>query len=241
LEEEQAQALDLGLAALLLVSSGMAARVWSRAAALLVAVAACVAGPPIPSRYDGFALGRIDAAVHVEAFYDLMCPNCRDSWPAVRKMLDALGGPVRLTLHAFPLPYHRNAYLTAQAAQALGASGHANASAHVFAWTEAVFAAQGELGNGATESLTTSQVKRKLEGLAKSSTGQDVTLFTDAADGAARVSWKYACYRGVFGTPTYLVNGVPAPDDSGSWDADQWIKFVSGLLHAPAAAPLGVA
>jgi protein-disulfide isomerase len=219
----------------------MAFRLWLQAAALAVLAWAVVSGPPIPSRYDGFALGRAEALVHVEAFYDLMCPDCRDSWPAVREMLAAMGGPVRFTLHAFPLPYHRNAFLAAQAAQALGASGHANASAHVFAWTEAVFAAQGELGNGATESMTTSQVKRKLEALARSSTGQDVDMFTDAADRAARVSWKYACYRGVFGTPTYLVNGVPAPDDAGSWDADQWIKFVSGVLHSPVAAPLGVA
>jgi hypothetical protein len=45
-----------------------------------------------------------------------------------------------------------------------------------------------------------------------------------------RVSWKYACSRGVLGTPTYLVNGVQVQADP-DWGLAQWRQMLDPLLQ----------
>lgn len=46
----------------------------------------------------------------------------------------------------------------------------------------------------------------------------------------ARYAWKYAAYRGVTGTPQFIVNGVGA---AGYNTVDQWEEFISKLLATP--------
>ena len=137
---------------------------------------------------------------------------------------------VSITLHLFPLPYHHNAYFLAQAAQAIGRSAN---SSQIWTWMEAVFANQGEFGNAATESMTAAQVKSKCADLAETAgIERDVVskgLNDEQMDGNTRFGWKYACYRGVFGTPTFFVNQVPAPAEAAGWSAKQWITFVNTL------------
>ena len=50
-----------------------------------------------------------------------------------------------------------------------------------------------------------------------------------------RVSWKYACSRGIVGTPTFLVNGV-AIDADDSWTLAQWKALIDPILAANYAA-----
>ncbi|GBG26398.1 Hypothetical Protein FCC1311_026192 [Hondaea fermentalgiana] len=183
---------------------------------------------PIPATYDGYSQGPADAQVHVEFFYDLMCPNCRDSWPAINETMVHYGssGPLRITMHTFPLPYHHNAFLVAEVAHALGPE-------HVWTWMDVIYAHQEEFGNGATASTTPKQVRAALTKLAADNgLPRDVVakgLRDGDVDMATRVSWKYACYRGVSGTPTYLVNGVPAPAEAGGWSSKEWITFIESI------------
>lgn len=80
------------------------------AALLLVGTAAQFV--PIPSRYDGFQLGDDSAPLLVEAYYDMMCPDSRASWPVVQKVLNHYGNStVKFIMHVFPLPYHHNSFL----------------------------------------------------------------------------------------------------------------------------------
>lgn len=218
-------------------------------AALATALAGLAAAQvPIPRTYDGFSLGPADAPLSVEFFYDLMCPASRASWPVMREVAahfkktvrgsnsssfaatrSASAPRLRSTLHLFPLPYHHNSFLTAQAARALGDRDETL----VWRWMEAVYAAQERLGNAATENMTPAQVKSALADLAEAhglpARAVAEGLASADADGAARVSWKYACYRGVYGTPMFLVNGAPAPQEAGGWSARQWISFLEEL------------
>mmetsp|Transcript_11250 Transcript_11250/g.21958 ORF Transcript_11250/g.21958 Transcript_11250/m.21958 type:complete len:237 (-) Transcript_11250:48-758(-) len=183
---------------------------------------------PIPATYDGYSQGPAGAAVHVEFFYDLMCPNCRDSWPAINRTMQHFrnSGDLRITMHTFPLPYHHNAFLVAQVAHALGEN-------KIWDWMEVIYANQEKFGNAATADMTREEVQAALGDLAENhGLPRDVVLNglkSSDVDQATRVSWKYACYRGVSGTPTYLVNGVPAPTEAGGWSSTQWIRFIDQI------------
>ena len=50
-----------------------------------------------------------------------------------------------------------------------------------------------------------------------------------AVEGATRVSWKYGCSRGNFGTPGFLVNGVAVEADP-SWTLGNWTSLLDPLL-----------
>ena len=49
----------------------------------------------------------------------------------------------------------------------------------------------------------------------------------------SRYAWKYAAFRGITGTPQYIVNGVIVPDASG-YDKSQWEDYINKLLASPA-------
>jgi hypothetical protein len=112
-----------------------------RTLCLLSAAAFVGAQVPIPTTPDGFFkvrrnhsfFGRVDVAgsvmrlesgraqgsagapVVIDVFIDLMCPDSKAAFPTLLKLTDHYGAEtLRLAVHSFPLPYHRNAYLAAQ-------------------------------------------------------------------------------------------------------------------------------
>jgi protein-disulfide isomerase len=60
--------------------------------------------------------GDADAAIKLEAFVDLQCPDSKAVWPILLQLAKHYG-PHKLQLVAtlFPLPYHHNAFFAAQA------------------------------------------------------------------------------------------------------------------------------
>lgn len=60
----------------------------------------------------------------------------------------------------------------------------------------------------------------------------DIFLFSygDDEDADARIAWKYACTRGVYGTPIFYVNGLFVTDDS--WSFAQWKSLIDELLSS---------
>lgn len=64
----------------------------------------------IPPLLDGFRYGAASAAgkeekkVLIEAFYDPVCPDSRDSWPPLKQAVEEFASRVRLVVHTFPLP-----------------------------------------------------------------------------------------------------------------------------------------
>lgn len=64
---------------------------------------------PIPAKPDGFVYGGKPLAwgetVVVEAFLDPVCPDSRDAWPPLKKVVEHYGGSrVSVVVHLFPLP-----------------------------------------------------------------------------------------------------------------------------------------
>ena len=72
---------------------------------------------PLPKYPLGFVYkgGSPGAPVHLQAFVDLLCPDCQQAWPTIKKVADMYGPEhVRFKVHLFPLPYHTNAFIAAE-------------------------------------------------------------------------------------------------------------------------------
>ena len=48
----------------------------------------------------------------------------------------------------------------------------------------------------------------------------------------SRYAWKYAAYRGITGTPQFIVNGVQVPD-AAEFDQKQWEEYIGKLVDEP--------
>ncbi|XVE56206.1 hypothetical protein DITRI_Ditri03aG0219100 [Diplodiscus trichospermus] len=71
-----------------------------------------------PAKYDGFVYTNnlVDShTIMIEAFYDPVCPDSRDSWPPLKQAIQHYGSRVSLTVHLLPLPYHDYAFATSRA------------------------------------------------------------------------------------------------------------------------------
>ena len=74
---------------------------------------------PIPLHPDGLTLNANVNSFVLEAHYDLLCPDSRDSYFSLRNVLNATKDSVRFTIHFFPLPYHTYAHRAAIVAKVI--------------------------------------------------------------------------------------------------------------------------
>ena len=59
---------------------------------------------PIPKIPDGYSLGSATPNLHIEAFFDLLCDDCRDTWAVLEPILRnefhvATNQTLRFTIH----------------------------------------------------------------------------------------------------------------------------------------------
>lgn len=80
----------------------------SAASALLIFFLPVLLASAIPPKYDGFAYGDVPASltesVVIEAFFDPVCPDSRDAWPPLKKLIQDYSPHISLVVHPFPLP-----------------------------------------------------------------------------------------------------------------------------------------
>jgi protein-disulfide isomerase len=201
---------------------------------------AAILSQPIPRGWDGFWLGKGGAnVVHLEMFGDLVCPDTKLAHPMMKAVMAHYGDKLAYGLHRFPLPYHHNAFYAWQAGGVIDAMPPKAGVSRVWEWVDAWFGDtypnQANFTNGATADFSANLVTAKLATMAYSTVGISAKDFTDgmAYDGvfdeANRASWKYGCSRGVSGTPTFMLNGVPIDADP-AWKLSDWTKVIDPLL-----------
>ncbi|KAJ8429697.1 hypothetical protein Cgig2_028041 [Carnegiea gigantea] len=161
----------------------MQGKVWPLT--ILPLLLAMVKGQSIPVKLDGFVYGGNTSEFNpsrilIEAFFDPVCPDTRDSWPPLKRALHYYGSRLSLIVHPFPLPYHDNAFVSSRALHIVN-----------------------ELNSSATFPLWEKFFKH-----------------------------QYGCSRGVFGTPTFFVNGFALPDAGSSIDYKGWRKIIDPLVSA---------
>ncbi|CAE5964289.1 unnamed protein product [Arabidopsis arenosa] len=191
-----------------------------------------------PVKQDGFVypLGhRFDPdTILIEAYFDPVCPYSRDSWPPLKQALHHYGSRVAFLLHLLPLPYHDNAYVTSRALHIVN-TVNANAT---FSLLEGFFKHQSLFYNAKTNLLTRAAVVEKIVELGTVTLGKSYQSvlksgFSDKkSDRATRVSFKYSGSRGVYGTPTFYVNGFVLSDAASPSNFGGWKKIIDPLVQA---------
>ncbi|KAK6131317.1 hypothetical protein DH2020_034946 [Rehmannia glutinosa] len=184
---------------------------------------------------DGFWYGEKRAEegkVFIEAFFDPVCPDSRDSWPPLKKALNQYGSRVTLVVHTFPLPYHDNAFATSRALHIVN-NLNTNATYHLL---EAFFEQQDQFYNKATFNLSRAAVVDQIVKFATKALGNSYRSaiesgFTDTkTDHATRVGFKFGCLKGVYGTPFFFVNGFPLPNAGSALNYIGWRKVLDPLV-----------
>ncbi|CAF3333822.1 unnamed protein product [Rotaria sp. Silwood2] len=189
---------------------------------------------PIPSRPDGYGVGGpADAHVVIDMFLDPLCPNSKASWPTVLQVIQAYGIRIHFRIHTFPLPYHTNSFVASQGLHVIANVTNRNLDA-IYLYTTKVFENQTTWYNDATKSMTIPQVIDSLAtfvnqiGLVSKDKFM-VGMMSDDINDETRISWKYACSRGVIGTPTFLINGV-ITSAGPSWSLSDWKSVIDTIL-----------
>ncbi|KAJ8762316.1 hypothetical protein K2173_007473 [Erythroxylum novogranatense] len=190
-----------------------------------------------PATYDGFAyrgyLGGPDSIL-IEAFYDPVCPDSRDSWHPLKEVLQYYGSHVSLVVHLLPLPYHDNAFAASRALHIVNGLN----SSYTFPLLEHFFSDQARFYNDHTRNLSRYSVVKEIVDFVSATVGNSYysvieSGFTDRrTDLKTRISFKYSASRGVFGTPTFLVNGFVLPDSGSMIDYNGWRKIIDPLISA---------
>lgn len=193
---------------------------------------------PIPSKYDGFAYGGGPAAsltesIVIEAFLDPLCPDSRDAWPTLKEVIKDYSPLISLVAHPFPLPYHDNSYISCRA---LHIANRLNASA-TYPLLELFFENQGTFSNARTRDKSRASIINDMANLVATAVGASLlpavkSGFDDPnTDSAERISFKYGCSRGVFGTPYFFVNGFALPDAGSALGYQTWKDIIDPLVE----------
>jgi len=188
---------------------------------------------PLGKTYDGYAQGNKTSPIWIEAYFDFLCPDSKASWPALKSVLqEHYNNQLFFTLHVFPLPYHQQAFVMAQAGvtiyRHLGLDGLWN-------FLELIFANQEKFWNAPTWNMTTNEVIHSIAILVLD-VGDFPISKKDFIDGVndpdvrsqAITSWKFAAARSVSGTPTFAMNGVFITVDP-TWTKEKWIEFIDAV------------
>lgn len=187
---------------------------------------------PIPKRPLGFVynFGSANAPIDFDVYLGPLCPDSATIFPIIMKVADHYGqNTLRLRIHLFPLPYHRNSFIVAMGTHAVD---QLTKSSMTYKWTQMIY---NDLQNMSDVSLPQNQVIMRMASLARSM-GISETAFTNLVTNVntnedCRIEWKYACSRGVTGTPTFMLNDVSVAADA-SWSVDDWSKVIDPLLKA---------
>ena len=185
------------------ISSGSKAKIRKMqfALVLIVLVGFVSADIPIPLRPDGYGVGGpADAHVVIEMFLDLLCPDCKGSWPTVLQVIQAYGTRIHFRIHTFPLPYHTNAFVAAQGLHVVANITNRNLDA-IYQYATKVFENQQIWYNEATKSMTMTRIIDSVATFAANTSlvSKDkfmVGMMDENINEQTRVSWKYGCSRG---------------------------------------------
>ncbi|CAH9120532.1 unnamed protein product [Cuscuta epithymum] len=190
----------------------------------------------IPSRLDGFWYEERAAGINsvaIEAFLDPVCPDSRDSWGPLKRTLRQYGSRLSLLVHPFSLPYHDNSFVCSRA---LHVVNQLNRSA-TYPLLESFFKHQEQFYGKSTLNSSKASVVDHVIKFAAKTVGDSLYRqlkygFNDTkTDQATRISFKYGCVKGVYGTPFFFVNGIPLSDGGSPLEYKKWKDIIDPLLR----------
>ena len=179
------------------------------------AVVQAPAATPVPLKYNittaGFpSIGPANAPIVIVEFSDYQCPYCTQWHDTTYKpLLAAYPGKIRLVYRNYPLPFHQNAFMSAEAAEC---AGDQNA---YWQYHDALFANNDQLNNQAGTVVDNSFYVNLASGLSLDTTAFSTCLTTGKYKQAVQSDLDYANSlpadsdgsAAISGTPTFFING----------------------------------
>jgi hypothetical protein len=169
----------------------------------------------------------------IEIFGEIICPDTHAAWfSIVEPLLHKRAENVSIVFHLFPLSWHKNAFDVAQALTVM--SEMRDPSQLSLADLLGVFfRKRDQLLNDAAMNITQLQLFTDVLAPIATSLGLDDAKFLsrmnmrDPSYQRMRTTWKYGAARGVSGLPTWVANGVAAPEIQ-SWHLGEWDAWIQG-------------
>ena len=188
---------------------------------------------PIPKRPSGYRLGKPDAPVQIEMFFDLECPFSKKGWQTILKVARTYSPEkVYLILQPMTLGNHRQSWDATKAAIAVAGDN----TDKFIDFVNYLFDRQEEFANEAFKDKTQTQWHELLADYAIHSTAlSDKNEFIQLLNSKeiynlARIPARFAAMRGVWSTPTYFINGAEATDLSSKSSLEDWQQKIDSLL-----------
>ncbi|KAF5955912.1 hypothetical protein HYC85_008768 [Camellia sinensis] len=140
-----------------------------------------------------------------------------------------------LISNAIPGPsgYHDNAFVSSRALHIVNKLK----ISVTYDLLELFFKHQEEFYNQPTFNVSKASIVSRIVNMATEAAGNSyyssiAAGFTDRkTDLMTRVSFKYGCSRGVFGTPIFFVNGFPLPNGGSAIDYKTWRSIIHPLVN----------
>ncbi|MGB3612430.1 MAG: thioredoxin domain-containing protein [Elainellaceae cyanobacterium] len=194
---------------------------------------------PVPPRPSGYRLGSGDAPIHVEVFIDLECPFSKKAWSTISALADLSGDRLQpmvagrlLTITALPtvLCDHRQSWdLTKTLAKVAGADAPRGWQfiSHLYQHHQAF---SGDAFTSKTRQDLFDLIEQLVTEFDPNLPAADLVRDISSDDGEiadqAKASIRYAISRGVWSTPTFVVNGSEVPKLESSATVSDWRDFL---------------
>ncbi|XP_067664185.1 uncharacterized protein [Haliotis asinina] len=199
-------------------------------------LATSLAQIPIPQREVGFVYNSANpnAPVHFDFYIDQMCPYSKEAFGTVLQLASVYGPEtLKLTIHLFPLPYHRNSFYASKGSHIFN---KVMDTATTFNWMKTIYERMDMFSNNATVNIPDSQIVDMFANIADKvgvPASQFKALIMDEnIEMDTRVGWKYCCTRGVAHTPTFMINDVVVAGEP-TWTVSEWKQVIDPLLSGP--------
>jgi protein-disulfide isomerase len=187
---------------------------------------------PIPQRTAGYRLGSAEAPVQVEAFVDVECPFSKKAWPTLLAIANSYSElEVGITAHAIVLCDHRQSWDITKAAVFVAEDD----PVRFWQFLSLVYKRQEDYAGDRFDQRTRLDLYHLLgEFVAEFDSIEQTNLMTalrsDRVEKATKASIRYAISRGIWSTPTFLVNGAEATDLSSASTIADWRSMLELLL-----------
>lgn len=189
---------------------------------------------PVPTYPSGYRLGSGDAPIQIEAFVDFECPFSKKAWPTLLALINQAPSD-RLAITAQPtvLCDHRQSWDLTKTLTAVAAPHPLKA----WQFISHLFQNQERFNGAAFETKTRQDLLALVETLIEEfdpalpshDLVKDLGDESSAIASRAKSSVRYAIIRGVWSTPTFLINGSEVPQLESSSTISDWNSFLDSL------------
>ena len=189
---------------------------------------------PIPNRPSGYRQGTCEAAIQIDAFFDIECPFSKKAWPTLLAVSERYSrDQISTVIHPIVLADHRQSWDVTKAAIVLS-EGSPERFWEVFTY---LYSHQDDFFIEAFDQKSRIDLYKLLSDYAQDFAGRSdadefiAQIKDEDVEQQAKVSIRYAISQGIWSVPAFLINGSPASDLSSRSSVSDWCEIIDPLLQ----------